>query len=58
MAVPPVAAVNHPLNVWSLRVGVPGLPFIDPPVEVEPAEIALPPWVSYVTVSVFGVHWA
>jgi hypothetical protein len=42
IALPPVEAVNHPLNVKPVRVGVPGLVAIDPPVVVVPLAIALP----------------
>jgi len=43
MAVPPLDAVNHPLKVYPALVGVPGDAAIEPPVVVEPLDIALPP---------------
>jgi hypothetical protein len=46
IAEPPLAAANHPLNVYPARVGVPGDDAIDPPVVVDPLERALPPWLS------------
>jgi hypothetical protein len=41
-----------------VRLGVPGEAEIEPPVVVEPAEIALPNCESYVTVSEFADHCA
>jgi len=58
MALPPLEAANHPLKEYPARVGVPGDEAIDPPVVVEPSEIALPLCELYVTVSVLAVHTA
>ena len=46
IALPPLEAANQPEKVYPVRVGVPGDAPIDPPVVVEPLEIALPPWES------------
>ena len=58
IAAPPVAAANHPVNVYPVRDGVPGEALIEPPVVVDPAVIALPNCESNVTVNEFAVHWA
>jgi len=44
--------------VYPVRVGLPGEAAIEPPVVVDPFEIALPPCESYVIVKVFAVHCA
>jgi carbon monoxide dehydrogenase subunit G len=58
IAVPPLDATNHPANEYPARVGEPGDAAIEPPVDVEPFETALPPCESYVTVNEFAVHCA
>ena len=58
IAAPPVAAANHPVNVYPVREGVPGEAKIEPPVIVAPAVIPLPTCESYVIVNEFADHCA
>ena len=44
--------------MYPVRVGVPGLLATEPPVVVEPLDIADPPWVLYEITSEFAVHFA
>ena len=58
IAVPPLDAVNHPLNVYPVRVGVGNVPYVESYVTLLLAVDTLPPFALNVTVNDFAVHCA